>query len=87
MEAFWALFWNVVSSLTAIVGGLAGYYALDNARLVIPVIITIAASSFLYVAIADLMPRLKRETASIGWHTVLLIAGIAVVVFGSAHSH
>ena len=82
-----ALFWNVVSSLTAIVGGLAGYYALDNAREWIPVIITIAASSFLYVAIADLMPRLKRETASIGWHTVLLIAGIAVVVFGSAHSH
>lgn len=82
-----ALFWNVVSSLTAIAGGLAGYYALDNARDWIPVIITIAASSFLYVAIADLMPRLKRETKSIGWHSVLLIAGIAVVAFGSAHSH
>lgn len=82
-----ALFWNVVSSLTAIVGGLAGYYVLDSARDWIPVIITIAASSFLYVAIADLMPRLKRETKSIGWHSVLLIAGIAVVVFGNAHSH
>ena len=75
------------NTATAIVGGLAGYYALDNAREWIPVIITIAASSFLYVAIADLMPRLKRETTSMGWHTVLLIAGIAVVVFGSAHSH
>lgn len=82
-----ALFWNIVSSLTAIVGGLAGYYALDNARDWIPVIITIAASSFLYVAIADLMPRLKREHTSIGWHSVLLIAGIAVVVFSGAHSH
>jgi len=82
-----ALFWNIVSSLTAIIGGIAGYYALDNARDWIPVIITIAASSFLYVAIADLMPRLKRDTSSIGWHSVLLIAGIAVVVFGSAHSH
>ena len=82
-----ALFWNIVSSLTAIVGGLAGYYALDGARDWIPIIITIAASSFLYVAIADLMPRLKRETKSIGWHSILLIAGIAVVAFGSAHSH
>ena len=82
-----ALFWNIVSSLTAIAGGLAGYYALDNASDWIPVIITIAASSFLYVAIADLMPRLKRETTSIGWHSVLLIAGIAVVAFGGAHSH
>lgn len=82
-----ALFWNGVSSLTAIAGGIVGYLALDNARDWIPIIITIAASSFLYVAIADLMPRLKRETTSVGWHSILLAAGIAVVAFGSAHSH
>ena len=82
-----ALFWNIVSSLTAIVGGLAGYYMLDNARDWVPVIITLAASSFLYVAIADLMPRLKRESTSIGWHSALLVAGIAVVVLSSTHSH
>lgn len=82
-----ALFWNGVSSLTAIAGGIVGYVALDNSRHWIPFIITIAASSFLYVAIADLMPRLKRETTSVGWHSVLLAAGIAVVAFGGAHSH
>ena len=82
-----ALFWNIIASLTAIVGGLAGYYMLDNARDWIPVIITLAASSFLYVAIADLMPRLKRESASIGWHSALLIAGVALVAFGNAHLH
>ena len=53
----------------------------------IPYIITIAAASFLYIAIADLMPRLKRETQSVGWHGVLLAAGVAIVVFGTAHSH
>ena len=82
-----ALFWNIVSSLTAIVGGLAGYYMLDNARDWIPVIITLAASSFLYVAIADLMPRLKRDASSIGWHSVLLIAGVAIVALGNTNSH
>ena len=25
-----ALFWNIVSSLTAIIGGIGGYYALDR---------------------------------------------------------
>ena len=50
-------------------------------------IITLAASSFLYVAIADLMPRLKREHSAVGWHSLLLAAGIAVIAFGSAHSH
>ena len=82
-----ALFWNGISSLTAIAGGIVGYLALDNAREWIPVIITLAASSFLYVAIADLMPRLKRETTSVGWHSVLLALGIAVIAFGSVHSH
>lgn len=82
-----ALFWNGMSSLMAVAGGIIGYFALDNTRNWIPVIITIAASSFLYIAIADLMPRLKRETKSVGWHGLLLAAGIAVVAFGSAHSH
>jgi zinc and cadmium transporter len=82
-----AFFWNIVSSLAAIVGGLVGYYMLDDAHDWIPVIITLAASSFLYVAIADLMPRLKRESSSIGWHGLLLIAGIAVVALSGGHSH
>jgi zinc and cadmium transporter len=82
-----ALFWNGISSLTSLGGGVLGYLTLGSARDWIPVIITIAASSFLYIAIADLMPRLQRETRAIGWHGALLAAGVAVVVFGSAHSH
>jgi zinc and cadmium transporter len=82
-----ALFWNGVSSLAAVGGGILGYFALDSARDWIPIIITIAASSFLYIAIADLMPRLKRETQSVGWHGLLLAAGIAAVAFGNAHAH
>ncbi len=82
-----ALLWNLASSLTAIAGGLTGYYAFKEAQGWVPVILTVAASSFLYVAIADLMPRLKRETTSIGWHSVLLIAGIAIVAFGRVHVH
>jgi zinc and cadmium transporter len=82
-----ALLWNGLSSLTAVAGGIIGYLALDQARDWVPIIITIAASSFLYLAIADLMPRLKREHTAIGWHGVLLAAGIAVVVLGTGHAH
>lgn len=82
-----ALFWNGVSSMTAIAGGVAGYLALDNARDWIPVIITIAASSFLYVAIADLMPRLKRDNTAIGLHSLLLAAGVALIALTAGHSH
>jgi zinc and cadmium transporter len=82
-----ALFWNGISSLTAVLGGILGYLVLDAAREWVPVLITLAAASFLYIAVADLMPRLKRETRSIGWHGILLAAGIAVVVLGSRHAH
>ncbi len=82
-----ALFWNGVSSLTALAGGIIGYFALERAQDWVPHIITIAAASFLYIAVADLMPRLKREHSAIGWHGLLLAAGIAVVVFGRAHGH
>jgi len=82
-----ALFWNGVSSLAALVGGVIGYFALERALDWVPHILTIAAASFLYIAVADLMPRLKREHTAVGWHGLLLAAGIAVVVLGSAHSH
>ena len=82
-----AMFWNAVSSLSSLAGGLIGYIALERAQDWVPVIITIAAASFLYIAVADLMPRLKRENSALGWHGLLLAAGIAVVVIGSGHGH
>ncbi len=82
-----ALFWNGISSLAAMLGGIVGYFALERALEWVPHILTIAAASFIYIAVADLMPRLKREQRSIGWHGLLLAAGIAVVVLGSRHAH
>lgn len=82
-----ALFWNGVSSLASLLGGIAGYLALERALEWVPHIITLAAASFLYIAVADLMPRLKHEHTAIGWHSLLLAAGIAIVVFGRAGGH
>lgn len=82
-----ALFWNGVSSLASLFGGVIGYWALERALEWVPHILTLAAASFLYIAVADLMPRLKREQQGLGWHGLLLAAGIAIVVFSSTHSH
>lgn len=82
-----ALFWNGISSLASLAGGIVGYLAFERVEAWIPFILTIAAASFTYIAIADLMPRLKRESRGIVWHVLLLAAGIAVVVFGTGHSH
>lgn len=82
-----AFFWNGVSSLASLAGGILGYFALDEANHAVPVIIALAAASFIYIAIADLMPRLKREQRDIGWHVAMLAAGIAIVALGGGHAH
>lgn len=82
-----ALLWNGLASLAAVAGGVIGYLALDQARDWVPVIVTLAASSFIYIAIADLMPRLKREHTAIGWHAVLLALGVGIAIIGTQHAH
>ena len=58
-----ALFWNVTFSLAAMAGGLLGYYSLSTAKPAIPYILALAAASFVYIAIADLVPGLHRHAA------------------------
>lgn len=84
-----ALFWNLASSLTSVLGGVVAWYALRDALQLLPYALAIAAASMLYVAVADLIPGLHRRTdARAGVAQVLLIgAGIAVVAFAESQAH
>ena len=72
-------------------GGLLGYWLVEQLRDYLPYFLVLASSSFVYVALADLIPQLQkrltaRETiAQIAW----LLTGIALVtlVSGLAHTH
>lgn len=76
-----ALALNLASSATAILGGIVGYFALDGARELTPYVLALAAASFIYIAVADLIPGLHRamDARSTGWQVVLIAAGIATV--------
>jgi hypothetical protein len=50
---------------------------LENAK---PYVVILAAASFMYIAIADLLPRLKLEWQGMGWHALLLAAGIGIAL-------
>ncbi len=56
-----ALFWNIAFSFAAMSGGVVGYLALSLAQPAIPYVIALAAASFVYIAIADLVPGLHRD--------------------------
>ena len=57
-----ALFWNAVSGMSAVLGGLIAYFALSAVSEWLPEILAFAAASMIYVAVADLIPGLHRKT-------------------------
>ena len=80
---------SMAGTVTAL-GGLTGYLLVNSLNDYLPYFLVAASSSFVYVALADLIPQLQkklgmRETVSqVFW----LLAGIALVsvVSGLAHS-
>jgi zinc and cadmium transporter len=76
-----AMFFNLLSSLAMVLGGLLGYLALAGMNELTPYLLGVAAASMIYVAVADLIPGLhKRPELSATLEQVLLIgAGIALI--------
>ena len=79
---------SLAGAITAL-GGLAGYALLDQLHGVLPYMLAIASSSFIYVALADLIPQLQkrlssRETAA---QIVWLMSGIVLVSAVSVLAH
>jgi len=56
-----ALFFNVLSSLGTVVGAVIAYFLLADMQHLLPYILVIAASSFIYIAVADLIPGLHHK--------------------------
>jgi len=84
-----ALMLNLASSATGVVGGIAGYFAFENAQHLTPYVLALAASSFIYIAVADLIPGLHRamDARSTAWQIVLIAAGIITVALPHAFLH
>ncbi len=81
-----ALAYNVLSSLTTVVGGLLAYVSLAAVQVAIPYVLAVAAASFIYIAVADLIPGLHRRAQfRVTLQQVSLIL-LGVLVIYVAHS-
>lgn len=84
-----ALAYNAISGLAAVLGGVLGYYLVGPWTELFPYLLVVAASSFIYVAVADLIPQLQhrlslRETvAQLAW----MAAGLGVIAVAASHLH
>jgi zinc and cadmium transporter len=57
-----ALFYNILASLTTVLGGVLAYFSLEDLHDSLPYFLALAASSFIYIAVADLIPSLHKKT-------------------------
>ena len=78
-----ALAYTLSSGLMAVLGGLLGYFILSDLQAWIPYVFVVSASSFLYIAVADLIPQMSlfkgvREGLI---HIAMLFIGVAIVWF------
>lgn len=85
-----ALRLNALVSLSSVAGTVLGLTALSTFNQLSPYALALAAASFLYIALGDLLPS-HRAPASLPWFSGRLgamVAGIALVVWVSAqHAH
>jgi zinc and cadmium transporter len=86
-----ALVYNLLSGMAAVVGGVLGYVLIEPWQAYLPYLMVVAASSFVYVAVADLIPQLQkrlntRDTAlQIFWLAVGL--GLIASIVSVLHDH
>jgi zinc and cadmium transporter len=51
----------LISGASALVGGLVGYFLLDAFHALLPYTLLLAAASFIYIALSDLLPEMMRR--------------------------
>lgn len=77
---------NLISSFATVIGGMLGYVALQDVQSLVPYLLALAASSMIYVAMADLIPGLHKRTQlrDTVQQVALILLGIGTVaLFGS----
>jgi zinc and cadmium transporter len=79
---------SLAGGLTAM-GGIVGYFLVAQLEAYLPYFLAVASSSFLYVALADLIPQLQkklsaRETAA---QIIWLAVGMGMVTLASSLTH
>jgi zinc and cadmium transporter len=82
---------NLLSSTAAVLGGVVGYFLLQDVRELLPYAITIAAASFIYIAMSDLIPYVHHRSRAAQWITQIFLIGagaaMMVLVTAIAHQH
>jgi zinc and cadmium transporter len=81
MKARRALLFNFLSASAAILGAVGGYLFLSKLSPLVPYAVSVAAGILIYIATADLMPELHKETkpSKMLTQSIVLLGGILII--------
>lgn len=84
-----ALSLNLLSALTAIAGGIIGYFSSIAVASLRPFLLALAAGSFVYIALADLIPELhkQRRLGMSAMQFAVMIVGLVLLWAGRWMTH
>lgn len=82
-----ALLANIAVSLTAVLGGIVGYFLTHSTEIFASYLVPVAAGGFIYIAGADLIPELKEgKTSKKTIATILMfVTGVVLMMLLSHH--
>ncbi len=84
-----ALLYNLLSGMGTVVGGVLAWYGLAGLEGYLPYVLAVAAASFIYVAVADLIPTLHKRTElrATLQQMLLIVSGVGVIHFAHSTLH
>jgi len=84
-----AFAYNLLSSLFALLGAVLAYHLLIPLQKAVPYALSLSAASFIYIALADLIPSHRRETGlgTTALELGLIVLGIGTIALLSLHQH
>lgn len=76
-----AIGYQLLSAVAGLVGGILTLYTLGDYQAWLPYMLVIAAASFLYIAVADLIPWMHRQEGreEILWQIGLVLLGVGLI--------
>ena len=78
-----AFIYNLFSSISSLPGAIIGFLFLKTTKEAVPYILALSAASFIYIALADLIPLLHKRVGLRAnlWQFILLFVGVGTILF------
>ncbi|MGE5339236.1 MAG: ZIP family metal transporter [Gemmatimonadota bacterium] len=84
-----AFVFNLISGLSAVAGGVIGFFVLETTQGLLPYALLLAAASFIYIALSDLLPEMMRRSSlrQSAPEVLLVLAGVVIGALATAGGH